>query len=94
MHTTRIETAEHGEVLVHHNGDWSGEAIVCWTSRKNRRLEQPEPNVRGLVWVDDGPESHEVRLPAVILLALGEKAAVAELGAAIVRTVEQWKPRR
>lgn len=30
MHTTRVETEEVGEVIVQHNGDWSGMAIVTW----------------------------------------------------------------
>lgn len=30
MHTTIVETEEVGEVVVQHNGDWSGMATLTW----------------------------------------------------------------
>lgn len=32
MHTTKVQTKTHGEVLVLHNSDWSGMAVVHWKS--------------------------------------------------------------
>lgn len=44
-----------GEVVVHHNGDWSGEAIICF-----------QEEALGT----DNPEPQEVTIPAKLLAAL------------------------
>lgn len=45
-----------GDVVVHHNGDWSGEAIICF-----------QEEALGT----DRPKAREVEIPAKLLVALG-----------------------
>ncbi len=43
MHTKEIKVPGYADVRVYHNGDWSGDAIVCWTlpGGKQQRVEIP-----------------------------------------------------
>jgi hypothetical protein len=61
MHSTRIKYTENGrehEAVIHHNGDWSGDAIIKWNLR-------PHANFPNIMIAD-----REVILPGRILQAL------------------------
>lgn len=84
MHTTRFQVEGLkgevvGEVVVNHNADWSGEAIVTFEDPSGRKSTYPDPVVGG--WI-------ELRLPGPLLVALGRQAATAHLKDEIVRFVE------
>lgn len=37
MHSLTIEVKGVGEVIINHNGDWSGDALIVWADGKERR---------------------------------------------------------
>lgn len=42
MHTTSFQVEGHGEVLVAHNADWSGDATIIYKSgKKQKRVDLP-----------------------------------------------------
>jgi len=67
MHTSRFKY-EGRTATVHHNADWSGEAIVTYKG--------------------DDSVTHNVRLPAALLLAIGHRSAVEAIRDQIVNLLE------
>lgn len=55
MHTTTAQVAGLEDVRVHHNSDWSGDAVIAWTDRSDPL----------------GPRFHEAMIPAALLVSLG-----------------------
>lgn len=45
MHTMAIRTKEKGPVRIHHNGDWSGMAIVSWKEGRGEKARVVEVEV-------------------------------------------------
>ena len=78
MHTTVVKTEDYGEVRIHHNGDWSGDAIVRW---QTEIVRQPEGNAQETF--------KEVTLPGSLLIELSKKAAKEHLVSEIIGFVEQ-----
>lgn len=69
-----------GEVVVNHNSDWSGTAIVSWGFA-------PDPK-----WPGHEKAAHTVEMPGALLVALGRGAALAQVRSAVIRTLEQLGP--
>jgi hypothetical protein len=64
MHSTRFQIDGYeGDVVVHHNGDWSGEAIIVFKEK-----------VFG-TWDKQKKPEQEVEIPAKLLAALALPAA-------------------
>jgi hypothetical protein len=62
MHTTKFDIPDYGECRIHHNGDWSGEAILQWT--------EAFPSQQGRTPIP--PETHMVTMPGRLLFALAQ----------------------
>lgn len=60
MHTHTLPVPGLGDVKIHHNGDWSGDAIVMWLSPA------------GPILAPDGQHYAEATLPAIIIRPLVE----------------------
>lgn len=69
MHTSYFQLPDFGEVIVIHNGDWSGDAIVRW----GPILKNPAHD--GYT-SGDKEYAHEVTLPAGLLLGIGRRQAL------------------
>lgn len=85
MNTSRF-TIDDEHIIVHHNTDWSGDAIVMWG-----RIETP----RHLVGDERYPfpdslvtYAHEVKLPGALLLALGREAALNSIRSKLISVLE------
>lgn len=78
MHASRFEIAGYkGEVTVHHNGDWSGDALVVFQ----------EDTFEGSLDKADMPVK-EVEIPARLLIGLGLQVAQVAVGHALVAFAE------
>jgi len=66
MHTTTIDTTEIQGIqraVVHHNGDWSGEATICWSGDDGSENEVKVPGeLLHLVMWDTTKEFFQSRL--------------------------------
>lgn len=40
MHTTTIRSKKYGEIVIHHNGDWSGSLTIGWTDTRMRSVRR------------------------------------------------------
>lgn len=76
MHTSHYTIEGYGHVIVHHNGDWSGDAVVQWDPRSPQE-------VPGVVEFDN-----VVTIPAPLLIALSKKAAKDAVIAHVIAAIE------
>lgn len=91
MHTSKF-TIDGEEVLVHHNGDWSGEVIVMWGRKEVPRFEVEGDPKKPLMQRPISPRvtfEHEVKLPGKLLIALARGAAVRFIGGKVLSLMEQ-----
>ena len=67
MHTTVISDGtpdDTDDVRIHHNGDWSGDAQLCWYSRRgNGRLNVPGWVAKRIVSLIE-PDHPDIEAPA------------------------------
>lgn len=77
MHSSRFEISGYkGEVTVHHNGDWSGNAFVEFQEETFGSWDKTDKGVK------------EVEIPAKLLVGIGLKAAQQAVGEALASFAE------
>ena len=80
MNRTVVHAAGLGEVVVNHNSDWSGTAIVSWGFA-------PDPK-----WPGHEKAAHTVEMPAPLLVSMGRAAALTLVRDGVIRALEQMDP--
>lgn len=66
MHTMRVDSSEHGEIIVNHNGDWSGTVRVKW----NEQDQVKEVWLPGVVLLAVGLEAMKDKVKSKLIAIL------------------------
>lgn len=80
MHSSEFKIKGYkGKVVVNHNGDWSGDAIIYYQ----------EAGVKGMKDILPDEEPKEIRVPGKLLIALALPVAKRFVGDKIISQIEQ-----